>query len=173
MWRGCGRDAAGWGVGERVSADVERWVAVERSGEGVIVLSVLVVGARTGEVLVMLGVCGWELGSASLRDWMYASMWKMLLGIEERVIIVVTPAEVARRAAVSLVAMPPVPSAEPVLDTVCCQHWSSRHACSLGQRNAYILYHQLQEWKYPPQSQLAAHPDEFLDCSCTNNAHPS
>jgi len=53
---------------------------------------------------------------------MYASMWKMLLGIEERVIIVVTPAEVARRAAVSLVAMPPVPSAEPVVDTVRCQH---------------------------------------------------
>jgi len=58
VWRGCGRDAAGWGVGERESADVERRGAVERSGEGVIVLSVVVVGARTGEVLVTLGVCG-------------------------------------------------------------------------------------------------------------------
>jgi len=157
-----------------VDTGVERRVAVERSGERATVSSVPVAGARTGEVLVMLGVCGWELGSASLSDWMYASMWKMLLGIEERVIIVVTPAEVARRAAVSLVAMPPVPSAEPVLDTISCQHWSSRHIRSPEQRNAYnVIYHQPQEWKYPQQPQLAAHPGGFSDCSYTGNARLS
>jgi len=41
----------------------------------------------------------------------------MLPGLEERVITVVTPAEVARRAATILVDMPPVPRAEPALDT--------------------------------------------------------
>lgn len=45
-------------------------------------------------------------------------MLAMLPGFEERVIIVVTPAEVARRAATILVDMPPVPRAEPALDTV-------------------------------------------------------
>lgn len=45
-------------------------------------------------------------------------MWKILLGVEERVMMVVTPAEVARRAAVSLVDMPPVPSEEPAVETV-------------------------------------------------------
>lgn len=44
-------------------------------------------------------------------------MWKMFEGVEERVIIVVTPAEVARRAAVSLVDMPPVPREEPAVET--------------------------------------------------------
>lgn len=41
----------------------------------------------------------------------------MLPGFEERVITVVTPAAVARRAATILVDMPPVPKAEPALDT--------------------------------------------------------
>lgn len=41
----------------------------------------------------------------------------MLPGLEERVITVVTPAEVARRAATILVDIPPVPRAEPALDT--------------------------------------------------------
>ena len=50
-------------------------------------------------------------------DWMYLTMWKMFEGVEERVIIVVTPAEVARRAAMSLVAMPPVPTLEPAVET--------------------------------------------------------
>ena len=45
------------------------------------------------------------------------TMLAMLPGLEERVIIVVTPAEVARRAATILVDMPPVPRAEPALDT--------------------------------------------------------
>jgi len=44
-------------------------------------------------------------------------MLAMFPGFEERVIIVVTPAEVARRAATILVDMPPVPRAEPALDT--------------------------------------------------------
>lgn len=48
---------------------------------------------------------------------MCATMWKMLLGVEERVMIVVTPAEVARRAAVSLVDIPPVPRLEPADET--------------------------------------------------------
>ena len=48
-------------------------------------------------------------------------MLAMLPGLEERVITVVTPAEVARRAATILVDMPPVPRAEPELDTALCQ----------------------------------------------------
>ena len=39
-------------------------------------------------------------------------------GLEERVITVVTPTEVARLAATILVDMPPVPKLEPALDTV-------------------------------------------------------
>ncbi len=45
-------------------------------------------------------------------------MFEMLPGFEERVITVVTPAEVARRAATILVDMPPVPRVEPALDTI-------------------------------------------------------
>lgn len=41
----------------------------------------------------------------------------MLPGLDERVITVVTPAEVARRAATILVDIPPVPRFEPELDT--------------------------------------------------------
>lgn len=44
-------------------------------------------------------------------------MFAMLPGLLERVIMVVTPAEVARRAATILVDMPPVPRAEPALET--------------------------------------------------------
>lgn len=44
-------------------------------------------------------------------------MLAMFPGLEERVIIVVTPAEVARRAATILVDIPPVPKLEPELDT--------------------------------------------------------
>lgn len=50
-------------------------------------------------------------------DWMYLTMWKMFEGVEERVMMVVTPAEVARRAAMSLVAIPPVPTLEPAVET--------------------------------------------------------
>ena len=41
----------------------------------------------------------------------------MFPGFEERVMTVVTPAEVARRAATILVDMPPVPREEPAEDT--------------------------------------------------------
>lgn len=41
----------------------------------------------------------------------------MLPGFEDLVMTVVTPADVANRAATILVDMPPVPSAEPALDT--------------------------------------------------------
>ena len=44
-------------------------------------------------------------------------MLTMLPGLEERVMTVVTPAEVARRAATIFVDMPPVPSEEPAEDT--------------------------------------------------------
>ena len=44
-------------------------------------------------------------------------MLTMFPGLEERVMTVVTPAEVARRAATILVDMPPVPREEPVEDT--------------------------------------------------------
>jgi hypothetical protein len=41
----------------------------------------------------------------------------MLPGMEDRVMTVVTPAEVARRAATILVDMPPVPREEPAWET--------------------------------------------------------
>ena len=44
-------------------------------------------------------------------------MLAMLPGFEERVMTVVTPADVARRAATIFVDIPPVPSAEPALET--------------------------------------------------------
>lgn len=53
-----------------------------------------------------------------LRAWRLLTILAMLPGSEERVIIVVTPADVARRAATILVNMPPVPSAEPAEDVL-------------------------------------------------------
>lgn len=47
-------------------------------------------------------------------------MFAMFPGFEERVITVVTPAEVASFAATILVDMPPVPREDPALDTVSC-----------------------------------------------------
>lgn len=44
-------------------------------------------------------------------------MLTMFPGFEERVMTVVTPADVARRAAIILVDMPPVPREEPAVDT--------------------------------------------------------
>ena len=44
-------------------------------------------------------------------------MLTMLPGFEERAMTVVTPAEVARRAATILVDMPPVPRLEPAVET--------------------------------------------------------
>ena len=44
-------------------------------------------------------------------------MLRMLPGFEERVMTVVTPAEVARRAATIFVDMPPVPREEPAEET--------------------------------------------------------
>jgi hypothetical protein len=49
-------------------------------------------------------------------------MLTMFPGLEERVITVVTPAEVASRAATILVDIPPVPKAEPALDTADISH---------------------------------------------------
>ncbi len=49
--------------------------------------------------------------------WSYRTMLRILPGLEERVITVVTPAEVARRAATIFVDMPPVPRAEPAVET--------------------------------------------------------
>src|SRR5437773_12231272 len=46
----------------------------------------------------------------------------MLLGVEERVMTVVTPADVASLAATILVDMPPVPRLEPALETGAFQH---------------------------------------------------
>lgn len=47
-------------------------------------------------------------------------MFAMFPGFEERVITVVTPAEVASFAATIFVCMPPVPRLEPALDTGFC-----------------------------------------------------
>lgn len=51
-------------------------------------------------------------------DCRYGTMLRIFPGLDERVIIVVTPAEVARRAATILVDMPPVPRREPADDTI-------------------------------------------------------
>lgn len=56
-------------------------------------------------------------GEVFRRAWRYLTMLRMFPGFEERVMIVVTPAEVASRAATILVDMPPVPRAEPALET--------------------------------------------------------
>ena len=45
-------------------------------------------------------------------------MLAMLPGLEDRVMIVVTPADVASRAAMILLDMPPVPTSEPLPDTI-------------------------------------------------------
>ena len=50
----------------------------------------------------------------------WEACWRMLMmlpGFEERVMTVVTPAEVARRAATILVDIPPVPRVEPAEET--------------------------------------------------------
>lgn len=54
-------------------------------------------------------------------------MFAIFPGFEERVITVVTPAEVASFAATILVCMPPVPRLEPALDTVVYISISSLH----------------------------------------------
>lgn len=45
-------------------------------------------------------------------------MPRILPGFDDRVMMVVTPAEVPSLAAIILVAIPPVPTEEPALDTV-------------------------------------------------------
>lgn len=61
----------------------------------------------------------------AVRDWLrgrprvcvYFTMGKMFCGCAEEAMIVVTPAEEARRAATILVLMPPVPREEPAEET--------------------------------------------------------
>lgn len=50
-------------------------------------------------------------------DSVYLTISRMFPGKEDRVMMVVTPAEVASRAATILVDMPPVPREEPALET--------------------------------------------------------
>jgi hypothetical protein len=69
-------------------------------------------------------------------------MWKMLLGVDDRVMIVVTPAEVAKRAAVSFVDMPPVPRLEPADETR-----ASSKADALRQLGFKWAYRQLPDWR--------------------------
>lgn len=80
--------------------------------EDVAIVSSVEMGFREG--VVVPGVVDWEVCWVY---WMYLTMWKIFEGVEERVIMVVTPADVARRAAMSLVAMPPVPTLEPAVET--------------------------------------------------------
>ena len=54
------------------------------------------------------------------RAWRYRTMLSTLPGFEDLVMIVVTPADVPNLAAMILVLIPPVPSADPALDTVSC-----------------------------------------------------
>ena len=60
------------------------------------------------------------VGGDVLMSSKYRSIFAMFPGLEERVMTVVTPAEVARRAATILLDIPPVPRFEPVLDTASC-----------------------------------------------------
>jgi len=53
-----------------------------------------------------------------LRVCRYETMLNIFPGLEERVMMVVTPADVASCAATILVDIPPVPRAEPALDTI-------------------------------------------------------
>lgn len=73
-------------------------------------------------------------------------MLTMLPGLEERVIMVVTPAEVARRAATILVDIPPVPRREPALDTLVCfdQFIFRNSEFCVGVRRMYHLLVMLQ-----------------------------
>lgn len=47
-------------------------------------------------------------------------MLRMFPGFEDFAMMVVTPADVPNRAAMILVPIPPVPRAEPALETRCC-----------------------------------------------------
>ena len=58
-----------------------------------------------------------ESDCCCLVPWTCRTMFTMLPGLEERVMTVVTPADVARRAATILVDMPPVPRFEPAVET--------------------------------------------------------
>jgi len=73
--------------------------------------------ALSAEVMIFPegGVEGW--GVEFLIPWRYRTILAIFPGFEERVIMVVTPAEVARRAATILVDIPPVPRLDPGLDT--------------------------------------------------------
>jgi hypothetical protein len=62
-------------------------------------------------------VPGSERGFETLCSCKWRTIFAMLPGLEDLVMMVVTPAEVARRAAMILVDIPPVPKAEPALDT--------------------------------------------------------
>lgn len=62
-------------------------------------------------------------------------MLAILPGFEERVMTVVTPADVARRAATILVDIPPVPRAEPALDTVRMSNVSCPYSHVFDERN--------------------------------------
>jgi hypothetical protein len=54
------------------------------------------------------------------RDCVYETMGKMFCGFSEEAMMVVTPAEEARRAATILVDIPPVPREEPAEETGVC-----------------------------------------------------
>ena len=58
-----------------------------------------------------------EDATAAFWAWTWLTMFAIFPGFEERVMTVVTPAEVARRAATILVDMPPLPKEEPADDT--------------------------------------------------------
>ena len=96
MWRGI---LGSWRVSSEV--DSARGVEAVSSSEAWWELALDWVAREAGERLA----------------WMCLTILTMLPGLEERVMTVVTPAEVASRAATILVDMPPVPREEPALET--------------------------------------------------------
>ena len=87
----------------RVSSDVDiaKWLGAVSSSEAWLELALDWVAREAGDRLA----------------WMCLTILMMLPGLEERVMTVVTPADVASLAATILVDMPPVPRDEPAPET--------------------------------------------------------
>ena len=84
-----------------------------------------------------LGFCG-ESGVGFGGGCRYRMISETLFGFEERVMMVVVPADVASLAATILVAMPPIPRLEPADDTSAWRA-SISGTCSIGRASGNFL----------------------------------